>query len=374
MSSPTVFKNLILNGKIVDIICESGKIVSIGRTDTDGVDFFGKKVYAGLVDIHTHGMGGVDVMDGNICLLAHIYAKNGTTAFMPTTMSADMNTIIKILTMDAHRRDGADVVGYHLEGPYIHSDYVGAQNPTFIRNPDLDEFKEYKNVGMITIAPELEGAMELIQKANAVVSLGHTSADYETTLQAAKHGAKCLTHTFNAMKPIHHRMPGPIGAAYDADMYIQVICDGIHVHPTVIRMLYRLFGADRMILISDSMRATGLPDGEYELGGQMMTLCNGIARTSKGALAGSTSTLFECVRRAIEFGIPEKDAFKMAAETPAQLLGIKKGRIQPGYDCDLIILDKNGFLDTVIVKGMICTTKQDGPIEVLIHEQRESDK
>lgn len=349
----TVFKNLNINNEITDVVCEDGIITSVGKTDLSGTDFAGNKAYPGLVDIHTHGMGGIDTMDGDIITLAKLYAKSGTTSFMPTTMTADTFSIKKVLDADIHCVAGADVIGFHLEGPYINPKFIGAQNPQYVCPPDHDEIKDFKNIGMITIAPELDGAMEFIKKTDSVIALGHTAADYETGIEAAKAGAKCLTHTFNAMNPIHHRMPGLIGAALDTDMYVQVICDGIHIHPSVIRMLYKMFGSDRMVLISDSMRATGLKDGEYDLGGQSMTVKDGIARTADGALAGSTSTLYQCVKCAISFGIPIEDAFKMASETPAKLMGVKKGKITAGYDCDLIVLNDENELDSVIVRGTV---------------------
>ena len=353
MGVTAVFKNLNFDSEITDIVCENGVITSVGKTNLSGIDFDGKKACPGLVDIHTHGMGGIDTMDVDIITLAKLYAKSGTTSFMPTTMTADDTTIKKVLDADSFCVNGADVIGFHLEGPYVNPKFIGAQNPVHVRLPNYNDIKDFKNIGMITVAPELDGAMEFINKSDAVISLGHTAADYETGIKAAKAGAKCLTHTFNAMNPIHHRMPGLIGAALDTNMYVQVICDGIHIHPSVIRMLYKMFGADKMVLISDSMRATGLKDGEYDLGGQTMTVKDGIARTADGALAGSTSTLFQCVKCAISFGIPVKDAFKMASETPAKLMGVKKGKITMGYDCDLIVLNNENELDSVIVKGTV---------------------
>ena len=353
MGVSAVFKNLSINGKIIDVVCENGVIKSVGKTNLSGIDFAGKKAYPGLVDIHTHGMGGIDTMDADIISLAKLYAKSGTTSFLPTTMTADKLAIKKVLDANTFCADGADVIGFHLEGPYINPKFIGAQNPDYVRRPDYNEIKDFSNIGMITIAPELDGAIEFIKRANVVIALGHTDADYEIGIEVAKAGAKCLTHTFNAMKPIHHRMPGLIGAALDTDMYVQVICDGIHIHPSVIRMLYKMFGADRMVLISDSMRATGLKDGKYDLGGQTMLVKDGVARTADGALAGSTSTLFQCVKCAISFGIPAEDAFKMASETPAKLMDVKKGKITTGYDCDLIVLNDKNELDSVVVKGTV---------------------
>ncbi len=347
-----LFKNLNINGKIFDILCRDTKIEKIGEIDGEGIDFHGKRAFAGLVDMHTHGMGGIDTMDAEFDKLSALYANAGTTTVYPTTMTAPYEDIVKVLTAPISE-EYAKIAGIHLEGPYISEKHKGAQNADFIRLPDLNEFQGYDRAKIITLAPELAGATEYIKNTDMLVCIGHTDADYEAVSQAAEAGARCITRAFNAMPPLHHRMPSVIGAAFDKDMYIQVICDGKHIHPSVIRILYKLFGADRMILISDSVRATRLPDGKYEFGGQEMTVTNGTARMPDGALAGSTSTLLDCVKCAIDFGIPEKDAFKMASETPARLLGLNCGKIAEGYDCDLIVLDDNGNSDTVIIGGEI---------------------
>lgn len=347
-----LLKNLNINGEICDILCVDTKIEKIGKIDGEGIDFGGKKAFAGLVDIHTHGMGGLDTMDADLSAMSKLYANAGTTTVYPTTMTAPHDDIVKVLTAPVSE-NGAKIAGIHLEGPYLSEKYKGAQNSEFLRLPDISEFQGYDMAKIITLAPELSGVIEYIKKTDMLVCVGHTGADYETVSQAAGAGARCVTHTFNAMPPLHHRIPSVLGAAFDKDMYVQVICDGKHIHPSVIRILYKLFGADRMILISDSMRATGLPDGKYEFGGQEMTVTNGIARTSDGALAGSTSTLVDCVKCAIDFGIPEKDAFKMASETPAKMLGLDCGKIAEGYDCDLIVLDNSNNIDTVIINGEI---------------------
>jgi len=347
-----IFKNLSLNGTITDVVSDGGIISSIGKTTENGIDFGGKKAYAGLIDIHTHGIGGVDTMDAELEKMAPLYAACGTTSFYPTTMTASHDDIVRVLSSRTDVR-GASVEGFHLEGPYINEKYRGAQSTEYVRNPDITEFCDFDNIKIVTLAPELDGAAEYIKKSSAVVCAGHTAADYNTVCAAAEAGLCCVTHAFNAMPPLHHREPSVIGAAYDRGLYVQVICDGVHIHPAVIRMLYKLFGADRMILISDSMRATLLPDGEYELGGQRMIVKDKVARTVTGALAGSTSTLFDCVKHAVEFGIPEADAFKMASATPAKLTGLKKGVIDVGYACDMIVLDDKNNIDTVIIGGEI---------------------
>lgn len=347
-----IYKNTLVDGNIVDIEVCDGRIKSIGKTDADGFDLRGKRVFAGLVDIHTHGCVGYDTMDGDgLSEMSQYLAKNGITSWLPTTMTVSMDKIKSVVNADLPTDCGAEIMGFHMEGPYISPKHKGAQNEKFIKSPDIDEFNGLKNIKKVTIAPELEGSAEFIRKCDCVVSLGHTAADYECASEAFAAGAKCLTHTFNAMMPLHHRNPGPIGAAIDNDGYVEVICDGLHIHKSVITMLYRTFGADRMILISDSMRATGLCDGEYEFGGQTITVKDAVARTQDGAIAGSTTNLMGCVKRAIEFGIPADDAFKMASETPAKLINVKKGRLLPGYDADFIVVDDDLNVISTVVGG-----------------------
>lgn len=349
-----IFKNCRINGVLTDIISENGKIKKICRTDEAGVDLKGAKVFPGLIDVHTHGCVGFDTMDGDrLSEMSEFLAKNGVTSFLPTTMTVDMEKIKNVVNADLPRTKGAQILGFHLEGPYISKNRKGAQNERFIKNPDLEEFGALKNVKMVTIAPELPGSLDFIEKCGAVVSIGHTEADYGETSLAIERGAKCLTHTFNAMPGIHHRAPGPIGAAVDENIYVQVICDGLHLHKSVVKMLYRTFTSERMVLISDSMRATGLKDGEYEFGGQQVTVSDSVARLSDGSIAGSTSTLLQCVKKAIEFGIPEEEAFAMASKTPAELIGLNKGRLEEGYDCDLIAVDEDYNILTTVINGVV---------------------
>lgn len=353
-----IYKNALINGQTVDIEVSGGKILYIGKTDKDGFDLGNRKVFAGLTDIHSHGCMGYDTMDGNhLEEMSEFMAANGVTSWLPTTMTMDMNTIKSVVNGEILNARGAEVLGFHLEGPYISAKHKGAQNEKYIIPPDLDEFEKLDNIKMVTVAPETENAFNFIEKCKAVISIGHTDCDYDCAKKAIKLGASCLTHTFNAMPPIHHRNPGPIGAAFDENIYVQVICDGIHINQCVIRLLYKLFGAERMILISDSMRATGLSDGEYEFGGQNISVKNSVARTRSGAIAGSTSTLLNCVKKAIEFGIPENEAFRMASQTPCELLGIKKGKIEAGYDADFVVLDNNYNIVHTVIGGKVYEKK-----------------
>lgn len=352
-----VFKNALVNGVLTDITVENGVFKKIGKTSEEGLDLCGYKVYPGLIDIHTHGCLGIDTMDMRHGEMSVFYAENGVTAYLPTTMTADLDELRKITDIDAAKFEGAQILGFHLEGPFISEKYKGAQNAAHIQKPDLEGFREIRNVKMVTLAPELAGSLDFIKNCGCVVSIGHTAANYDETVAAIEAGASCLSHTFNAMPPLNHRNPSVIGAAFDKNIYAQVICDGLHIHPSVIRILYKLFGAERMILISDSMRATGLCDGCYEFGGQEVFVKNNCARLSDGTIAGSISTLLGCVKKAVEFGISESEAFRMASRTPAELLGVNKGVIAEGFDADFIVLDSGLNVVKTVIAGRVFEQK-----------------
>ena len=348
-----ILKNANLYGETVDIIIEDGVFAFIGKTEEDGEDVHGLKIYPGLIDIHTHGVNGVDTMDSELAEMSRYYLAHGTTTWYPTTMTMSEEDIIKACHANTVIEGGANIPGFHMEGPFINIKYKGAQNGKYVIPPSMELFNKCEHIKIVTVAPEVEGSLEFIRECPAVVALGHTEADYDLAMAAFKAGAKCLTHTFNVMPSIHHRKPGPVPAGADADAYAQLICDGVHVHPSVVRMLVKLYGTDRVVLISDSMRATGLGDGVYDLGGQAITVTDGKAYTDGGNLAGSTATLFDCVKCAIAFGIPEADAVKMASEVPANLMGINKGKIQVGYDADYIIVDGDFNLVTAYASGRV---------------------
>ena len=344
-------KNIMLNGVLTDITVDDGKIVGIGKTDVPGVDFGGKKIYPGLIDIHIHGCIGFDTMEGHLEEMSEWLLSNGTTTWYPTTMSMSEEDIIKATSENISTK-GASIPGFHMEGPFINKKYKGAMNEKFIIPPSMELFSKCKNIKRITLAPEIEGSLEFIKNCPAEVSVGHTDADYDTVKAAFEAGAMSITHTFNVMPGIHHRAPGPIGAGSDTPhIFGELICDGKHIHPSAVRMLIKIYGTDRIILISDSMRAAGLGDGEYEFGGQTMIVKNATALTQGGNLAGSTATLLECVRCAISFGIKEEDAVRMASENPAKLMKLNKGKIEIGYDADFIIVDEEFNLVKAIARG-----------------------
>ncbi len=345
-----ILKNANVDDTITDITVENGVVVNLAKTEAAGRDMEGARLVSGLFDIHAHGCMGHDVMDGDaLDIMSRYWYSLGVTSWLPTTMTMPYEDILRVSAILPKDEEGkASVVGFHYEGPFFSKRYCGAQNPAWLKNPDMTLLSRAEHLSLLSIAPELEGAMEMIRKAKVVVSLGHSEADYDTTIKAFQNGAVCLTHTFNAMPPLHHRKPGMVGAAIDENAYVQVICDGVHIHPCVVRMLYRLFGAERMILISDAMSATGLSDGEYELGGQAVYVRSGEARLADGALAGSTTPLSVCVQRAISFGIPPRDAYRMASETPAKMMGLKKGKIAVGYDAEFLVLDDDYRIKEVI--------------------------
>ena len=350
-----IIYNAEINGELKTVKLKGGSIVSVepdtGRGD---IDAGGNLLLPGLIDVHTHGCIGMDTMDADFAPLCRFYAEHGTTSFLPTTMTMGYDALERV-TKAKTDFPGAEILGFHFEGPYISEKHKGAQNPAYIKKPSAAEFSRFKNVKMVTIAPESEGSAEFIRAVTpeCIVSIGHTDCTYETALEAIENGASCLTHTYNAMPPFHHRNPGPIGAAFEKHIYAQIICDGFHISKPVVLATYKMFGADRMVLISDSIRSAGLPDGEYESGGLKVFLKNGAARLADGTIAGSSATLLDCVKKAVEFGIPLDDAVRMASRTPAELLGVKKGRIEPGYDADLLITDRELNIKTVITAGKV---------------------
>ncbi|HBJ18485.1 MAG TPA: N-acetylglucosamine-6-phosphate deacetylase [Clostridiales bacterium] len=350
-----IIKNVKIKEKITDIQVENGRFTHIGDVHADGgkvIDGEGLKLIPGLIDIHSHGCLGYDTMEGNLPEMAAYQLAHGITTWYPTTMTMSFEDIRRATEAPITGFPGAHIPGFHLEGPFISKKYKGAQNEEFIKAPTMELLKECKNVKLITLAPELAGSEEFIRACGIVVALGHTACDYDTAVRAFRAGATCLTHTFNAMTPLHHREPGPIPAAADCGAYAQLISDGIHVHPAMVRLLFRLFGDDRVVLISDSLRATGLDDGEFMFGGQKVILKDGVARIESGAIAGSTTDLFECMRRAVSFGIPEETAIRAASENPARLMGLNKGKIEVGYDADFLLVTDDLRLVKVFSDGV----------------------
>ncbi|MBQ9458387.1 MAG: N-acetylglucosamine-6-phosphate deacetylase [Oscillospiraceae bacterium] len=342
-------------------------IRAAGAAVTGGLDAEGCRLIPGLVDIHSHGAAGADASDGDpegLERMARCYAAAGVTAWCPTTMTLDEAALVRALcTVRDYRRprDGAAVAGVNLEGPFLSREKCGAQDPRKVRAPDIALFRRLNEasggaVRLVTLAPEQPGAAEFIAEAcrECTVSLGHTTADYDTARKAFDAGASHVTHLFNAMPPLLHRAPGVIAAAFDADATVELIADGLHVHPSVVRMTRRLFG-DRLALISDSVRCAGMPDGEYTLGGQPITLCGGRATLrDTETIAGSAITLMEGVRRAVRFGMPVEEAIVSATEVPARIIGMagEIGTLEPGARADFVLLDDALDVRAVFIGGV----------------------
>lgn len=328
----------------------------------DSIDLTGKYVIPGLIDIHTHAALGTDAMDDdyNYDKVEFYLFTHGITTFFPTTISASHDHIIKTLKRFA---DNKKVVGINLEGPYISPNNRGAHNESAIRKGSIDELTEYISISggkikLTTVAPEMDGNMDFIKEASKLItiSLGHTAADYDTANQAFEMGARNVTHIFNTMNPIHHRNPSLQCAAFEReDVFCEVICDGIHLHPSIVKMLYKILGSDRMVIISDSMAATGLKDGKYMLGGTVETIVEGgIARTTAGNIAGSTSSLMAGVKNAVKYGIPFENTVKMASLTPSKVVKMDSdyGSISTGKYADFVVLDENYNVLSTYKKGI----------------------
>lgn len=317
-------------------------------------DLDGALVIPGLVDIHVHGCAGADFSDGDyagLVRMARYLARRGVTSFAPASMTLPYDALDKAFHAAArlHREglaDGARLMGIQMEGPFLSREKRGSQNPAYLRLPDWDRFLRLYDAAegllrIVDVAPELPGAVEFTRRASEKcrVSVAHTAAGYDQAAAVFDAGATHLTHLFNAMPGIHHRHPGPIGAASEREnVTAELICDGIHVHPSAVRMAFRLFPG-RICLISDALRCCGMADGSYSLGGQEILLSGGVARLTGGAIAGSAADLYQCMRRAVSFGIPREQAVWAATALPARVIGRESetGAIADGRAADFVI-------------------------------------
>ncbi len=340
-------------------------IEAVGALDgAADYDAAGCYVIPGLVDIHTHGAMGEDFSDGNpagMQPMADYYAAHGVTSFLATTMTLKEETLTPAMhtIRDFKRQGGAKCAGIHLEGPFLCYAKRGAQAAENLHKPDADLFDRLNaasggQVRLVTVACEEEGAEAFIRNVSqkCTVSLGHSTADYDTAMAGFAAGATHATHLYNGMPSFLHRAPGIIGAALDSGASVELICDGLHIHPAVIRATYKMFG-DKLNLISDSLRCAGMPDGDYELGGQPITVKNGKATlTGTDTLAGSSISMLDALRNVVKFGLPLEDAVYAASTAPAMAVGLSDiGAIEPGRAADLLVLDKDLNLKAVFVNG-----------------------
>lgn len=372
-------KNVIINGKVIledsikelNVFFENGKITEVSNrvpTDETVIDAKGLYVAPGMIDVHTHGRNGSDTMYATFKDLNNISVselKTGVTSFLPTTMtmpSVDIKKAIAAAYDNKDKVEGAKILGMHLEGPFFSVKYKGAQPEECMIAPTVENYLSFAGdhpdfVKKISLAPEIEGAVDLIKylrEQNVVVSMGHTDATYEEAVKAIEAGATSGTHTYNAMTPLKHREPGVVGAVMLHDeVYAELILDGIHVSFPAAKILSKMKGADKLILITDSLEAAMLPDGTYELGNQKVYVKDGQARLKSGNLAGSTANLNQCVRNAYKhLDLPLYEAIGYATKNPADHLGLKDyGRIKEGCVADMILIDDEIDINRVILNG-----------------------
>lgn len=357
----------IKEGVIADILTDGGMVTEVSEGQV--IDANGGYVIPGLVDIHFHGCVGYDFCDGNkeaFDAICQYQLKNGVTSISPATMTLSREELTKIFETAGNYDNnmGSMIRGITMEGPFISVKKKGAQNEAFICKPDKEFFYEMQKLSgglikQVAVAPEEDTDYAFTKEISkeAVVSVAHTTADYDTANEAFQNGATHVTHLFNAMPAFAHRDPGVVGAAYDNELvYVELICDGIHIHSSMVRAMFDLFGPERICMISDSMMATGMVDGNYSLGGQAVTVKGKLATLKDGTIAGSASNLMDCLRVAVkEMDISLEDAVTACTITPAKSLHFDDvcGSIEVGKNADVVILNENLEIQTIIKNGEI---------------------
>ena len=355
--------------QIVAVAQESDTEVLAGATIIDAT---GKIVVPGFIDLHIHGCGGSDVMDRDEDALASIskaLARYGTTGYLPTILSAPKEELLACVTRIAQAMakgvEGAQILGIHLEGPFINPKEAGMQNPDYMRPPSWSELQSLiegsqDNIRMVTIAPELPGAGKVIAKIKdhkMVASVGHSNATYTKALKSIRHGLTYATHTFNAMRGFHHREPGVAGVVLlHDDITCELIPDGVHVHPVAMKLLVELKGPERVVLITDAMRGAGMGNGAYELGSQRVLVSGGVCMLPDETLAGSVLTMDKAIGNMVTFcRVPLREAFRMASLNPARSIGLegRKGSLEAGKDADLVVMDESLNVKLTIARGQV---------------------
>lgn len=358
-----ILKNhiVVFDKKIIAITPED----QLGQLDIkEQLDAGGRYLSPGFIDIHIHGCSGFDTMDDDENALSRIsksVLQTGVTSFLPTTMTMPFSKIEKAMErirQTMGKMDGAEILGCHMEGPFINDEYKGAQDKQYIIGPDLSRIVPYLDcIKIITLAPEIEGSLALIKACKQhgiVVSIGHSNATYEQAIEAIAAGATHMSHTFNALPPLHHRYPGAIGAAMDSEMVCELIADNLHVHPAMQRLFLKGKGFGNIILITDAMRASMLEDGQYDLGGQNVIVKNGEARLASGVIAGSVLALNQAVRNFVNnTGLELAKAIQLVTINPARQIGVadRKGSIEVGKHADMVIFDENLDIFAAVVQG-----------------------
>ncbi|WDV45883.1 N-acetylglucosamine-6-phosphate deacetylase [Clostridiaceae bacterium M8S5] len=367
-----ILKDRIDEDKVIFFDDKIKDIVDKDKANLENVDIIDAKnnyVSPGFIDIHIHGSAGKDTMDADeesMLEMGRNITKSGVTSFLPTTMTMSranielaLNNIKKCMSLE-HK--GANILGAHLEGPFISDVYKGAQDAKYIIRPEFDLIQEYLDIiKIIVIAPELDIEFEFLSKVketykNITVSIGHTNATFDKALESFKHGVNHITHMFNAMTPLHHREPGVVGAALSSDVTCELIADNIHVHPGLYQMFCDIKGIDKVVLITDSMRAGGLGSGEYDLGGQKVIVDSNSARLQDGTLAGSILRMNDAVRNIYNnTSLSLYEVVRMATSNPARAIGVDKfkGSLSKNKDADIVIFNEDLNIFKTIVNGNI---------------------
>ena len=359
-------------------VTEDGKFGAIlpETVPADAIDLNGATVIPGLIEVHSHGAMGADFSDGDyegLKKIAAYFAASGITSFAPASMTLPYDVLEKAfatakLLVKEQPAGCACLRGIQMEGPYFSEKKKGAQNGEYLKTPDFEGFKKLYDgcdglIRIADVAPELPGAAEFVEKASKLctVSIAHTDSDYDHAKAAIDAGVTHLTHLYNCMPGIHHRNPGVIPAGVEnKSVRAEIICDGQHIHPASVRLAFSMFGGERMIIVSDSLRCAGMPEGEYELGGQQVFLKAGLARLADGTIAGSASNLYSGMCNAIGFGIPEEDAVRAATYNPACALGVENtvGAIQEGMIADFLICSPDYAEKRVFLGGKELTVNK----------------
>lgn len=343
---------------------EDDRIAAVGEA-CGGEDLGGAYVLPGLVDVHTHGCSGFDFSTSTVeelAVMAKTHARLGVAGFLATSMTLPEDRLAAAFAGAAQLRENppegaAQLLGINMEGPYFAEKRKGAQNAAYLRLPDEGLYRRLQEaakgcIRMVDIAPELPGALELIAalRGEVVLSLAHSEADYDKAAEGFAAGVRHVTHLFNAMAGLHHRLPGPIAAAFEArDATAELVCDGVHLHPAIVRLCFALFGAERICLVSDSMEACGMPDGSYELGGQTVTVEGPRATLADGTIAGSVTPVLKGLQNLLRWGIPPEAAVCAASLTPARRLGVEAeyGAIAEGCRASFLVTDES-FTPTAV--------------------------
>ena len=357
-----------------DVLVQEGVLAAVGPdihypVGTQVLDLNGMALVPGFIDVHTHGGDGIDVNAAaarDLQKIGAFFARHGTTSWLCSILTDTEQQTLWCIDQARQAIEcpgpGARLLGIHLEGPFLAPAYKGAMPQHLLRQGDAELFRRYQEaaggaVRYLTVSPEVEGVLEMIAQVSkeVAVAIGHSGADYETSMRAIANGAAAATHTFNAMKLLHQHFPAIMGAVLESDVYCEAICDGRHLHPATVRFLLKCKGLDRVVAITDSIMAAGLPDGNYKLGVNDVVVVDGDAKLAGGgSRAGSTLTTGQAFKNLVAFtGRPAEDVLPLLTENPADLLrmGTRKGRVKPGWDADLVVLDEDLTVLRTLVGG-----------------------